>query len=123
MMQKEFENLVGHPVDNECYKRIEAVYMYPLFDDLFPSKEAVADYYQKHDMQGFENLYKVALKAKTLETKAQNLEKELVLQESNFQERYQSLEASYDREIDKSKRLNETIENLKETIHHMVDMI
>lgn len=123
MMQKEFEKLVGHPVDNDCYKRIEAVYMYPLFDDLFPSKEAVADYYQKHDMQGFENLYKVALKARALETKAENLERELASQESNLKARLKSLEASYDKEIDKSKRLNETIENLKETIHHMVDMI
>lgn len=123
MMQKEFEKLVGHPVDNDCYKRIEAVYMYPLFDDLFSSKEAVADYYQKHDMQGFENLYKVALKARALETKAENLERELASQESNLKARLKSLEASYDKEIDKSKRLNETIENLKETIHHMVDMI
>lgn len=123
MMQKEFEKLVGHPVDNECYKRIEAVYMFPLFDDMFPSKEAVADYYKKHDMQGFENLYKVALKARALETKAQNLEKELTAQESDFKEKYQQLERAYEKETAANKRLSWTIENLKEIIHKAVDMM
>ena len=112
MMQKEFENLVGHPVDNECYKRIEAVYMYPLFDDLFPTKEAVASYYKKHDMQGFENLYKIAVKVKGIEAKAQNLEKEL-----SAVQRKAAEQSNY------AAQLEIVVGNLKKIVHEMTEMM
>lgn len=57
MMKYEFENLVGHEVSVGCYKKIEAVYVCDLFDEMFPTKEAIATFYKNHDMNGIEGLY------------------------------------------------------------------
>ncbi len=65
MMKHEFDNLVGLTTDPECYKKIEAVYMQ--FDEMFPTKESVAAFYKKHDMNGFERMYREALKIQKLE--------------------------------------------------------
>lgn len=65
MMKHEFDALVGITIDPECYKKIEVCYM--TFDNLFPDKQSVADYYKKHDMNGFEKLYKDALKFRETE--------------------------------------------------------
>lgn len=123
MMQKEFENLVGHPVDNECYKRIEAVYMNPLFDDMFPSKESVADYYKKHDMQGFEKLYKVALKAKASNSQAENLERELVAVRKEFDQELKKAKDETAKHRNYAAQLEIVVENLKKIVHEMTDMM
>jgi len=57
-MKHEFDKLVGMTTDTECYKRIEYVYMNC---EQFNSKQELADYYKKHDMNGIEKLYKEVL--------------------------------------------------------------
>jgi cell fate (sporulation/competence/biofilm development) regulator YlbF (YheA/YmcA/DUF963 family) len=64
-MKHEFDALVGIDTDPECYKKIEAVYMQ--FDYMFPTKEAIASFYKKHDMNGIERMYKEALKIQDME--------------------------------------------------------
>lgn len=53
-MYEEFCDGVGIKVDRKCYERIEAVYM---AFDRFSTKEAMYDFYKKHDMNGVETLY------------------------------------------------------------------
>lgn len=55
MMKHEFDNLVGITTDPDCYERIEQVYMN---SEKFNSKQEIADFYKKHDMNGIEKLYK-----------------------------------------------------------------
>lgn len=55
MMIHEFEQLTGIQVAPECWDRIEYVYMNC---EQFKTKEQIADYYKKHDMNGIEKLYK-----------------------------------------------------------------
>ena len=55
MMIHEFEKLTGIQIAPECWYRIEYVYMNC---DQFQTKEQIADYYKKHDMNGIEKLYK-----------------------------------------------------------------
>lgn len=76
---------VGMAVDRKCYERIEAVYM---AFDRFDSKQAIYDFYKKHDMNGIETLYKALHKANELTkrqaflegeiSKLQNLQEELL---------------------------------------------
>ena len=54
MLKSEFENMVGYKVEENTYKIVEECYMF--FDDIFPTKQAVGEYFKKHDLQGFENL-------------------------------------------------------------------
>lgn len=65
MMKHEFDSLVGIDTDPECYKKIEAVYM--KFDEMFPTKESIAAFYKKHDMNGIERMYREMLKIQQLE--------------------------------------------------------
>lgn len=51
MMIHEFEQLTGIQVAPECWDRIEYVYMNC---EQFKTKEQIADYYKKHDMNGIE---------------------------------------------------------------------
>lgn len=55
MMKHEFDELVGMETAPEAYKRIEYVYMN---DDEFDTKQEIADFYKKHDMNGIERKYK-----------------------------------------------------------------
>lgn len=55
MMIHEFEKLTGIQIAPECWDRIEYVYMNC---KQFQTKEQIADYYKKHDMNGIEKLYK-----------------------------------------------------------------
>lgn len=55
MMIHEFEKLTGTQIAPECWERIEYVYMNC---DQFQTKEQIADYYKKHDMNGIEKLYR-----------------------------------------------------------------
>ena len=55
MMIHEFEKLTGIQIAPECWDRIEYVYMNC---DQFQTKDQIADYYKKHDMNGIEKLYK-----------------------------------------------------------------
>ena len=64
MMKHEFDALVGIDTDPECYKKIEAVYMQ--FDEMFPTKEAIASFYKKHGMNGIERIYHGAPKIQQL---------------------------------------------------------
>lgn len=72
MMKHEFDALVGITTDPECYKKIEAVYMQ--FDEMFPTKEAIASFYKKHDMNGIERMYREALKIQQLEQQLKALQ-------------------------------------------------
>lgn len=54
MMYEEFCEGVGMKVDRKAYERIEVVYM---AFTRFNSKQAVYDFYNKHDMYGIETLY------------------------------------------------------------------
>lgn len=72
MMKHEFDALVGIDTDPECYKKIEAVYMQ--FDEMFPTKEAIASFYKKHDMNGIERMYREALKIQQLEQQLKELQ-------------------------------------------------
>lgn len=55
MMIHEFEKLTGTQIAPECWERIEYVYMNC---DQFKTKDQIADYYKKHDMNGIEKLYR-----------------------------------------------------------------
>ena len=55
MMIHEFEQLTGIQIAPECWERIEYVYMNC---DQFKTKDQIADYYKKHDMNGIEKLYR-----------------------------------------------------------------
>lgn len=72
MMKHEFDALVGIDTDPECYKKIEAVYMQ--FDEMFPTKEAIASFYEKYDMNGIERMYREALKIQQLEQQLKELQ-------------------------------------------------
>ena len=108
MMKHEFEKLVGFAVDDKCYERIEKVYMCPLFDNLFPNKQAVADYYKKYDMNGFEKLYPAVL---IFDAKEQAIRA--------WASNYCKLENQLDKEIAKNKKLTEKIAKLKQFVEEM----
>lgn len=54
MMIHEFERLTGIAPAPECWERIEYVYMNC---DEFRTKEDIAEFYKKHDMNGIEKKY------------------------------------------------------------------
>ena len=54
MTKEEFDSLVGIVTDPDCYKRIEEVYMEC---DFFQTKQQIADFYKKYDMNGIERMY------------------------------------------------------------------
>ena len=56
MLKEEFEKLVGQEITLESFDVIN--YCYMQCDFLFPTKEAVASYYKKHDLNFFEQLKK-----------------------------------------------------------------
>ena len=58
MMKQEFENLIGMPVSNECYERIEYVYTNCNFFTDVAGKEQIANFYKHYDMNGIERLYR-----------------------------------------------------------------
>lgn len=60
MMKHEFDSLVGITTNPECYERIEFVYMN---SNKFNTKQEIADFYKKHDMNGIENIYKELLES------------------------------------------------------------
>ena len=62
MMKHEFDKLVGMTTDLTCYERIEYVYAN---SDQFQTKQEVADYYKKYDMNGIEKLYKELIEKET----------------------------------------------------------
>lgn len=72
MMKHEFDVLVGIDTDPECYRKTEAVYMQ--FDEMFPTKEAIASFYKKYDMNGIEHMYREALKIQQLEQQLKALQ-------------------------------------------------
>ena len=59
MLKHEFENLVGQEVSNEVYEKVEAVYMSVLFEDMFPTKQAIANCYKQDGMETINCLYEV----------------------------------------------------------------
>lgn len=61
MMKNEFDTLIGITISPESYERIEYVYMN---SDKFNTKQEIADFYKKHDMNGIENIYKQLLEQK-----------------------------------------------------------
>lgn len=75
MMKYEFDKLVGIATALEAYERIEIVYLQ--FDELFPTKQVLASYYKKHDMNGIVKLYQEALKVQKLENKVKDLQEKL----------------------------------------------
>lgn len=75
MMKHEFDASVGIDTDPECYKKIEVVYRQ--FDEMFPTREAIAAFYKKHDMNGIERMYREALKIQELERQNKQLTQQL----------------------------------------------
>lgn len=55
MMKHEFEDLIGQTVAYDEYNRLEKCYM--TFNSLFPTKQAVADFYKVNGMAAFNALY------------------------------------------------------------------
>lgn len=60
MEKREFDKLAGIDTAPECYERIEFVYMN---DDQFSTKQQIADFYKKYDMNGIEKKYQKLLEA------------------------------------------------------------
>lgn len=60
MEKREFDKLVGMDTAPECYERIEYVYMN---DNEFSTKQQIADFYKKYDMNGIEKKYQKLLEA------------------------------------------------------------
>ena len=78
MMQKEFEELIGHGVSDECYEKIEVVYME---SDRNFDKQGIAKFYRHKDMNGIESEYRVILKdreIKALKNQLKYLQQSLV---------------------------------------------
>jgi len=71
MTYEEFCEGVGMAVDRKCYERIEAVYM---AFDRFGTKQAIYNFYKKHDMNGIETLYKALHKVIALLEQRNHLE-------------------------------------------------
>ncbi len=61
MMKHEFDSMVGITTSDECYERIEYVYMN---SNDFNTKQEIADFYKQHDMNGIEKIYKQILEQK-----------------------------------------------------------
>lgn len=62
MMKYEFEELVGHSVSTESYRRIDDVYEKC---EVILNKKHIADIYKKYDMNGIETIYRVITGAGT----------------------------------------------------------
>ncbi len=55
MMKHEFEDLIGQTLADDEYNCLEKCYM--TFNSLFPTKQAVADFYKVNGMAAFNALY------------------------------------------------------------------
>ena len=64
MMKHEFEALSGREVTVEQFCMINELYMQ--YDDLFPEKKDVAEFYKNNGFSWFERLYYVKLKEDAL---------------------------------------------------------
>lgn len=78
MMYEEFCEGVGMKVDRKCYERIEHVYM---AYDRFDTKEAIYDFYKKHDMNGIEMLYKALSEYNALLKQRDDLYEEIAVRQ------------------------------------------
>ena len=77
MLKQEFEKLVGHEVSLESFNIIN--YCYMQCDYLFPTKEVIANYYKKHDLNFFEQLKKeIEMRECNIQTQKDLLEKVFV---------------------------------------------
>lgn len=76
MMKHEFESLIGFGVSQDCYEKIEVVYME---SDKDFNKQSLASFYKKKDMNGIEEEYKKILsrkEVKTLESELMRMQKQ-----------------------------------------------
>lgn len=68
-MKHEFEELVGHAVSDDCYQKIEYVYLYK---DFFKDKQSIVKFYKAYDMNGIESVYSDILEHEKVEHELQN---------------------------------------------------
>lgn len=64
MMKHEFEALSGSEVTVEQFRMINELYMH--YDELFPEKKDIAEFYKNNGFSWFERLYYVKLKEDSL---------------------------------------------------------
>lgn len=64
MMKHEFEALSGKEVSVEQFRMINELYMH--YDELFPEKKDIAEFYKNNGFSWFEKLYYVKLKEDAL---------------------------------------------------------
>lgn len=113
MMKKEFDELVGIVTDPNCYKRIEEVYHEC---DFFQTKEQIANFYKKYDMNGIERMYSgVVLVQRKLhkeiaELRSKVAELEVKAQQDEFTLKLQELVKMAEPDVDTLTKVGENIE-------------
>lgn len=113
MMKCEFDELVGIVTDPDCYKRIEEVYTEC---DFFQTKQQIAEFYKKYDMNGIERMYtgvilvQRKLHKRIAELESQVAELEVKAQQDEFVLKLQELMRMADPDVDTLTRVGENIE-------------
>lgn len=113
MLKKEFDELVGIVTDPDCYKRIAEVYNEC---DFFQTKEQIAEFYKKYDMNGIERMYtEVVLVHRKLHKEIDDLRSQVAkleaeTQQTEFVRKLQELMRMANPDIDTLTRVGENIE-------------